>query len=393
MRAKTKQSNIDSNSFAVLRGGGKNIVVGSTIFLRRVVNSVVLFSIREIRHYRNVGVLTKIVGDEVKSSNVLLRLSPVKLCNNVRSVPLLADDEHRTKVVGFSLLIERLFDPGVPEQNQVTFLKVEVLDSSYMISLEMLEGLTTVVGDGFSHILNVLRTFLELTCADRDEFFSRDTEVLLRGQVSSLNDVEREKGVNAMSHVVRGVAGGFVNSNSFGPENLGQDLTPLRLVPFTGFHDCFPNVEMLGLHDSIGLRIVARDPDMVDVVSLTEPVRSSDIGRGVIGNNFRHTSPPTEDTENKHPNDFSRFRGRSLPFGPRDQSTSGMKYISITSDFRHEEGVHVGSSKQGGNGRNDWRDMKVLHLTNLALMTRLGVPLDVIVQKRPPESDEDIPSC
>ena len=141
---------------------------------------------------------------------------------------------------------------------------------------------------------------------------------MLRGQVSSLNDVEREKGVNAMSHVVRGVAGGFANSNSFGPENLGQDLTPLRLVPFTGLHDCFPNVEMLGLHNSIGLRIIAGDPDMVDVVSLTEPVRSSDIGRGVIGNNFHHTSPPTEDTENKHPNDFSGFQGRSLPFGPRD---------------------------------------------------------------------------
>ena len=36
--------------------------------------------------------------------------------------------------------------------------------------------------------------------------------------------------------------------------------------------------------------------------------------------------------------------------------------------------------------------MKVLRLTNLALMTRLGVPLDVIIQKRPPESDENIPS-
>ena len=253
MRAKIKQSNVDSNSFAVLRGGGKSIIVGSTIFLRRVINSVVLFSIGEIRHYWNVSVLTKIVGDEAKSSNVLLRLSPVELCDNIRSVPLLADNEHRTDVAGFSLPIERLFDPGVPEQNQIAFLKVEVLDSSHVISLETLEGLTTVVGDGFSHILNVLGTFLELTCADCDEFFSGDTKVLFRGQISSFNDVEREKGVNAMSHVVRGVAGGFANSNSFGPENLGQDLTPLRLVPFTGLHDCLSNVEMLGLHDSIGL--------------------------------------------------------------------------------------------------------------------------------------------
>ena len=84
---------------------------------------------------------------------------------------------------------------------------------------------------------------------------------------------------------------------------------------------------------------------MVDVVSLTKPVCSSDIGRGVIGDNFSHTSPPTEDTEDEHPNNLSRFRGCSLPFGPRDKSAPGVKDITIASDCRHEEGIHMNSSE------------------------------------------------
>ena len=143
------------------------------------------------------------VGDKAEPSDVLLRLSTVKLCDNVGCILLLVDYQHKTNVARFSLPIERLFDPGVPKQHQVALLEVEVLDTSHMIPLEMLEGLTTVVGDCFSHILDVLGAFLELPCADRDELFSRNTEVLLRGQVCSLNDIKREKRVDTMSHVVR----------------------------------------------------------------------------------------------------------------------------------------------------------------------------------------------
>ena len=148
-----------------------------------------------------------------------------------------------------------------------------------------------------------------------------------------------------MSHVVGRVTGSFSNSNPLSPENLRKDLTPLRLVSFTGLHDCLPNVEMLGLHNSISSGIVAGYPNMVDVVSLAKPVCSSDIGHGVISDNFSHTSPPTEDTEDEHPNNLSRFRGRSLPLGPRDKSALGMKDITIAPDFRHEEGIHMNSSE------------------------------------------------
>ena len=104
--------------------------------------------------------------------------------------------------VRFSLPIERLFDPGVPEQDQVALLEVKVLDTSHMVPLETLKGLTTVGGDCFLHILDVLGAFLKLLCVDRNELFSKDTEVLLRGQVCSLNNIKREKRVDAMSHVV-----------------------------------------------------------------------------------------------------------------------------------------------------------------------------------------------
>ena len=102
---------------------------------------------------------------------------------------------------------------------------------------------------------------------------------------------------------------------------------------------------MLGLHDSISSEIVAGYLNMVDVVSLAKPVRSSDIGCGVISDTFSHTSPPTEDTEDEHPNNLSRFQGHSLPFEPRGKSALGVKDIMIAPDFRHEEGIHMNSSE------------------------------------------------
>ena len=94
--------------------------------------------------------MTRKVGDKAEPGDVLLRLRTVELRDNVGRVLLLADYQHRTNVARFSLPIERLFDPRVPEQDQVALLEVEVLDTSHMVPLETLEGLVVTVSCIFS---------------------------------------------------------------------------------------------------------------------------------------------------------------------------------------------------------------------------------------------------
>ena len=64
--------------------------------------------------------------------------------------------------------------------------------------------------------------------------------------------------------------------------------------------------------------------------------------------------------------------------------------VAVGTKLRHEEGIDVGFSEEGGDERNDRRDVEVLHLAQLTLVTRLTVPTDVFVKVRPPEAKQKV---
>jgi hypothetical protein len=52
--------------------------------------------------------------------------------------------------------------------------------------------------------------------------------------------------------------------------------------------------------------------------------------------------------------------------------------VTVVTDARHQESIHVRLPEQRRNHRNDWRNVEVLRLSHLALMASSDVPLDVL---------------
>ena len=234
----------------------------------------------------------------------------------------------------------------------------------------------------------------KLSSMSHDKVLSRDTKVLGRHKIHSLNNVKGEKGVNTVSHVVGRVACRLPDSDLFGPEDLRKDFTPLEFVALTSLHDGLANVEVFRLDNAVCLRVVARDMNMVDSVSQSKNFESCNIGCSVISNNLFKTSPPAQDVlKDEVSDDLPRIRSSTATFGVGGKSIVSMVNIAIRAQLGHEESVDVSLPEEGGDGRDSGGNVEVLRLLNLAFMAGPGVPMDILIQVRPPELKEVASRC
>jgi hypothetical protein len=138
------------------------------------------------------------------------------------------------------------------------------------------------LSDELAHRREIFGTLRELLGPDGDEFLGRNAEVLSGSKIGSLENVEGEKGVNTVNHIVGGVTSSLADGNTLGPEHERENLTPLRLVTFAGLHHGFANVEMLGLDDAIRAGVVARDADVSNAIASSDKVEGSDVSGTVV---------------------------------------------------------------------------------------------------------------
>ena len=195
------------------------------------------------------------------------------------------------------LAIKGLLDTGISNEYKRTRLKVKVNDTGLVPFLETLEVLLAGLGDCFAHLSEVLGTFSELLGSGSDEFLGGDAKVLSGSEVGGFENIKREKRVDAVDHVLGGVTGSSSNSDSFSPEDLWKDFSPLGLVTFAGLHDGLANVEMLGFHDTVGSRIVPGYANVVDPITLADVVECSNVGSDPLP--FRG-APESLDTVSSH---------------------------------------------------------------------------------------------
>lgn len=160
------------------------------------------------------------VRNESKTGYAKLRLSAVEFCDDVGSADSLPDHHHRSGIARFCLPVEGFLNARVADQHEGSWLKVEVNNTGAVLLLEAFEVLLPGLGNRVAHFREVLGALGELLSANRDEFFCGNAEVLSGTKIRGFGDVEGEKGVNAVGHIVRGVTCGLSDRNSFGPEDL-----------------------------------------------------------------------------------------------------------------------------------------------------------------------------
>jgi hypothetical protein len=77
-----------------------------------------------------------------------------------------------------------------------------------------------------------------------------------REQIRGFGNVKRQYGFNTVRHVKGRKAEGLANSNPLCPEDLGQDIRPLRLLIAASSHDGLADVVVLSFDQSIRLLAV-----------------------------------------------------------------------------------------------------------------------------------------
>lgn len=215
----------------------------------------------------NTGQGSRKVGDESKSCDTKIGLSSIEFCDDIRPHLRLVNNDHGTKVTRLRLSAQSVFFASVANEDKSSRFEVEINDSAFVLLLEAFDGLLAILGDLLPHVFDVLGPLGELLGAESNQIGSRHAEVLGWGKVGRFGDIEGEKRMNTVGHIVWREARGFADSYSLSPEDLRKNGTPLLLVALACLHDGFPDIIMLRLDDSVGLGVVTSDTNVVDLVS------------------------------------------------------------------------------------------------------------------------------
>lgn len=120
-----------------------------------------------------------------------------------------------------------------------------------------------------------------------------------------------------MSNEIRRTLGGFLDRDPFGPEDGVCHLWPLGLVAIGGLHESFSDVSVATFDDTVCLRVVGGNSNMINVIFVRKVSHCGDEGGSVVGNDERNGSPAAEDIlVDKFSDGASGLGSKHSPFGP-----------------------------------------------------------------------------
>jgi hypothetical protein len=218
----------------------------------------------------------------------------VKFCKLVRTAGVSLDDYHWSEPTRFGFPIHAHFDPGVPDEDEVALLEVEIFDCATVFLLEFFGGGEPGFEDALLHVVEVLLSLSELSSADGNEFRSCHF-ILRRNHVRDFGKVKGEKGFYAVRHIIRGTTEALLNRYSFRPKDGMRDCVPFVFLAVARLHDCFSDVEMSALDRSVGLGVVGGDPNVCDAVFVGQPIEGLEEGLSVVGDDFFQCAPTAQE--------------------------------------------------------------------------------------------------
>ena len=74
------------------------------------------------------------------------------------------------------------------------------------------------------------------------------------------------------------------------------------------------------------------------------------------------------------------------------ESVASVVNVAIGTKLRHKKSINVSLAKQRRNGGNNRGNMKILGLAQLTLVASTGVPANILIEVRPPETQEKVAS-
>ena len=185
------------------------------------------------------------------------------------------------------------------------------------LSLEFLDGQEAALDDVVPYASEVTFTGLKLARSSSDEVGSGKGGGEIGNEEGCESDVEGENGLDAVCHKEGGMACGSASSYSVSPKDVRRRGGPFRGFAFASLQEGFLDRSMLTLDDTIRSGVVSRNTNVPNVVLVSEPVQSSNIGRTVICDDLLNRTPTTQDFfEYETTYSDAGLRTKRAPFWP-----------------------------------------------------------------------------
>ena len=94
---------------------------------------------------------------------------------------------------------------------------------------------------------------------------------------------------------IRRTSHASADSNAICPHNRSDHRMPLRLIAIACLEQSLANVEMRPFHDAVCARVISRDLNVANVVSLAQIIEGFNKGRAIVHDDLTKSAPSAKD--------------------------------------------------------------------------------------------------
>ncbi len=176
------------------------------------------------------------------------------------------------------------------------------------------------------------------------------------------------------------------------PEDGVGDCVPFLRFVLASLHNSFSDIEVAAFYDTVGLGVVSGDAYVVDFVFVREVFKCCEEGSAVVRDDLHECAPTTEEfLINEVSDRLSSLVHEHAPLGPGGKGATSLNNVPICT-LRHVHGVEMRFVEERSGSCDGRRDAELSKLSELAFVAGSDVPLNVLVESRPPEALEKLRS-
>ena len=117
---------------------------------------------------------------------------------------------------------------------------------------------------------------------------------------------------------------------------------PLRLIAIACLEQCLADVEMRPFHDAVCAKVISRDSNVANVVSLAQIIKGLNEGRAIVRDNLRKSAPSAKDiVEYPIADGLCGLRAKNPIFRIVRKRAAALDQVFEATRFRKVHHIHI----------------------------------------------------
>ena len=141
---------------------------------------------------------------------------------------------------------------------------------------------------------------------------------------------------------IRRTSHASADSNAICPHNRSDHRMPLRLIAIACLEQCLVDVKMRPFHDAVCARVISRDSNVANVVSLAQIIKGFNESGAVVRDDVRKTAPSAKDiVKNPIADGLCGLCAKNAIFGIVRERAAALDQVFEAARFRKMHRIHI----------------------------------------------------